>query len=90
MDKEDIKGLADKFSNKSAHEILRYFFLIYSAEGLPDTSVRKKDRIALASSLGAEDQVLTNMILTIHPNHGCSSSIQAGFIQRPMKSWIKP
>lgn len=68
MDKENFKNLADKFSNKSAHEILRYFFLIYSEEGLPGTSGRQKDRIALASSLGAEDQVLTHMVRTMHPN----------------------
>jgi len=47
--------MSTSFQDKTAEEVLRYFF----SGG--------KDRIALASSLGAEDQVLTHMVLTIEP-----------------------
>jgi len=50
-----IEILNEKFSNKSPEEVLRFFLSEY------------KHRIALASSLGAEDQVLTKMIAEIDP-----------------------
>lgn len=62
MDKDDIKRLAIDFKDKSAEEILSHFLSIYV-----DGSKERKGRIALASSLGAEDQVLTHMVLSINP-----------------------
>jgi phosphoadenosine phosphosulfate reductase len=48
-----MKALNKKFENKSPEDILSFFLEKYSG------------RIALASSLGLEDQVLTDMILKI-------------------------
>ncbi len=62
MNKENIKKLAAAFQDKTAGDVLQYFFSLYRA-----TSAAEKDRIALASSLGAEDQALTHMVLSIHP-----------------------
>jgi phosphoadenosine phosphosulfate reductase len=58
----DLGALTKEFESKSAEEILRHFLSAYSAGG------RIKDRIALASSLGAEDQALTHMVLSIKPD----------------------
>lgn len=52
---DEIKELNEKFRSESAQEILKYFV------------ERFGDKIALASSLGAEDQVLTEMLLAINP-----------------------
>jgi len=61
MKKEETASLAAQFKDRKAEDILRYF--------LPSYSVKEgKDRIALASSLGAEDQVLTHMVLDIKPD----------------------
>jgi phosphoadenosine phosphosulfate reductase len=46
----DIDGLNKKFEKASAEEVLKFFLKEY------------KGKIALSSSLGAEDQVLTDMI----------------------------
>ncbi len=62
MDKDDTRRLAIDFKDKSAEEILRHFLSVYT-----DRSRGGKDLIALASSLGAEDQALTNMVLSINP-----------------------
>lgn len=51
-----IDELNSKFNNSPAEEILEYFLSEY------------KDKIALASSLSIEDQVLTDMILKIDKN----------------------
>ncbi|MCD7973602.1 MAG: phosphoadenylyl-sulfate reductase [Candidatus Azobacteroides sp.] len=51
--KEQITLLNKQFENKSPEELLTYFLREYG------------DRIALASSLGLEDQVLTDMVLKI-------------------------
>lgn len=51
--KANIKALNDSFKNKSPQEILEYFLNEY------------KNNAALSSSLGAEDQVLTDMMLKI-------------------------
>lgn len=51
--KEQIEALNQVFEGKSAEELLRYFLPKYGKH------------IALASSLGLEDQVLTDMILKI-------------------------
>lgn len=51
--KEDIDQLNKKFEKKNPEEILTYFLYEYG------------NRIALASSLGIEDQMLTDMILKI-------------------------
>ena len=48
---EKIKELNEKFKTASAQEVLEYFLKEY------------KGKIALSSSFGAEDQVLTDMIL---------------------------
>ncbi|MCX6231577.1 MAG: phosphoadenylyl-sulfate reductase [Bacteroidetes bacterium] len=53
MNSSDISKLNQQFSNASVTEVLQYFITTY------------KDRIALASSMGAEDQVLTAMIAGI-------------------------
>jgi phosphoadenosine phosphosulfate reductase len=50
---EKIQQLNEQFSHLTAQEILEYFLNAY------------KGKIALSSSFGAEDQVLTHMILTI-------------------------
>lgn len=49
--KTKVKELNDRFKDASPEEILAYFLPEYG------------DRIALASSLGAEDQVLTDLII---------------------------
>ncbi len=50
---EKIQQLNEQFSHLTAQEILEYFLNAY------------KGKIALSSSFGAEDQVLSHMILTI-------------------------
>ena len=50
---EKIQQLNEQFSHLTAQEILEYFLNAY------------KGKIALSSSFGAEDQVLTHMILNI-------------------------
>ncbi len=55
MDKELIALLNERFRGKKTSEILGYFLSEYQG------------RIAFASSLGAEDQVLTHMIAAIDP-----------------------
>lgn len=56
MTKDRIKELNTRFDNLSPEELLAFFLNEY------------KERIALASSLGLEDQVLTDMILKIDRN----------------------
>ncbi len=56
MTKEEILELNEKFSNAEPIELLTFFLDKY------------KDKIALASSLGAEDQVLTQMVLSVSKN----------------------
>ncbi len=51
--KENIEQLNQQFEGKSPEEVLRYFLAEY------------KGKIALSSSLGLEDQVLTDMIVKI-------------------------
>jgi phosphoadenosine phosphosulfate reductase len=51
---EQIKKLNEEFQGKQPEELLKYFLEKYG------------DKIALASSLGLEDQVLTDMILKIN------------------------
>ncbi len=53
--KDKVNKLLKEFSNKSEIDLLRFFFREYGR------------RIALASSLSVEDQVLTDMILKISP-----------------------
>ncbi|MBN2173681.1 MAG: phosphoadenylyl-sulfate reductase [Bacteroidales bacterium] len=55
MNEKLVKEYNEKFGNKSAIQALEFFLKEY------------KGRIALASSLGAEDQVLTHMIVQIDP-----------------------
>ncbi len=56
MENIAIEQLNQKFVNAEAPEILRYFLETY------------KGKIGLASSMGAEDQVLTEMIAAIDPS----------------------
>ncbi|HPE55250.1 MAG TPA: phosphoadenylyl-sulfate reductase [Bacteroidales bacterium] len=51
-----IRELNDRFAESTVEEVLQYFLKEY------------KGRIAFASSLGAEDQVLTHMIREIAPD----------------------
>lgn len=55
MDKQQIAQLNEQFSKASPQDILTYFLEQHAG------------RIALASSLGAEDQVLTDMVMKIRP-----------------------
>jgi len=55
MKKEEINALNKRFSKAGIEEVLDYFLAEF------------KDRIALSSSLGAEDQVLTDMVVRIDP-----------------------
>ncbi len=50
-----IENLNERFKNSDPHEVLKYFLQEY------------KGRIALSSSLGAEDQVLTQMVVAADP-----------------------
>ncbi len=52
---EDLKSLQREFSGAKPRELLEHFMKIHGS------------RIALASSLGAEDQALTHMMLGIDP-----------------------
>lgn len=54
--KDKIESLNYRFEQKSAEEVLQFFLSEY------------QHKIALASSMGAEDQVLTGMINSIDPN----------------------
>ncbi|KUG23007.1 phosphoadenylyl-sulfate reductase / adenylyl-sulfate reductase [hydrocarbon metagenome] len=63
MQPNDIKEMISRFRDKEPDEILCHFLSVYA-----DHSAKGKDRIALASSLGAEDQVLTHMVLSIRPD----------------------
>ena len=56
MDKDLINILNERFRGRKTTEILSYFLKEY------------KGRITFASSLGAEDQVLTHMIAAIDPD----------------------
>lgn len=56
MSLEEINDLNKRFSNSTPEEILTYFISKFG------------NRIALSSSLGAEDQVLTEMVVNIDPN----------------------
>jgi phosphoadenosine phosphosulfate reductase len=75
MDRERIQGLSAVFQDKTAEDVLCYFLsphppLSPRGEGKDEIVFGKdegKERIALASSLGAEDQVLTHMVLAIDP-----------------------
>ncbi len=55
MNKESILSLQSKVAGKSTLEVLRWFLGEY------------KGKIALASSMGMEDQVLTDMVAKIDP-----------------------
>jgi len=56
MTREEIKELAVRFKNSDPKEIISYFINRFG------------DNIALSSSLGAEDQVLTEMVAGINPD----------------------
>lgn len=51
MQLKEIEELNEKFANKSPVELIRFFSELYG------------DKIALSTSLGAEDQVLTHMVM---------------------------
>ncbi len=52
----DLHGLNSKFKDSKPEEILKYFLEIHG------------DKVALSSSLGVEDQVLTHMLLGVDKN----------------------
>lgn len=54
--KKKVEGLNQRFHKQPAEEVLNYFMDVYQG------------RIALSSSLGAEDQVLTDMVMKIKPS----------------------
>ena len=56
MNLNEIKALSEKFKDKDPQEIIAYFTGLF------------KDRIALSSSMGAEDQVLTEMVISVSPD----------------------
>ena len=56
ISKKDIEALKEDFAGKEPHEIIRWGLDFFGT-----------DKIALSSSLGAEDQVLTDMIIKINP-----------------------
>lgn len=56
MNRELVGKLSADFRNAEAEDLLRHFLSTYG------------DGIALASSLGAEDQVLTHIVLSIRPD----------------------
>lgn len=62
--KDEINKLNDGFRGESAENILGYFISRYASVG---NVFGTDDRIALASSLGAEDQVLTDMVMKLRP-----------------------
>ncbi|MGD9976461.1 MAG: phosphoadenylyl-sulfate reductase [Bacteroidales bacterium] len=53
MNGDTIAGLNDRFADKSPHDVLVWFLAEY------------KGKISLSSSMGVEDQVLTDMIVKI-------------------------
>ncbi len=55
MSAEEIKKINDDLSNANAQEIIKY------------VTDKFGDKIALSSSLGAEDQVLTQMLVSVSP-----------------------
>ncbi len=55
MTKEQIEELNQQFANAKPVEVIKYFIDLY------------QDKIALSSSLGAEDQVLTQMVTSVNP-----------------------
>ena len=57
LTKEDVQKINEKFKDSTAQQLLAWFAQQYSP-----------GRIALASSLGAEDQVLTDMLMTNTPD----------------------
>jgi phosphoadenosine phosphosulfate reductase len=59
-EKNEIKEFISQFKDKTPEELLKSFLARFS--------VQPKSRIALASSLGAEDQALTHMVLRIKPD----------------------
>lgn len=56
IDKKQLIELTKKFEKASAQELLSFFISEYG------------DKVALASSLGLEDQVLTDMIYKLNPS----------------------
>ena len=56
IDKEETKKLNKDFAGKDPQEIIKWGLAFFGTE-----------KIALSSSLGAEDQVLTDMIIKINP-----------------------
>lgn len=56
MTKEQIDALNQQFKDASPVEVIAYFLDKY------------QDKIALSSSLGAEDQVLTQMVTSVQPD----------------------
>ncbi|MBN2166979.1 MAG: phosphoadenylyl-sulfate reductase [Marinilabiliaceae bacterium] len=56
MQKEEIAALNEQFLHTDPREVILYFTKLFGS------------KIALSSSMGAEDQVLTQMIISLSPN----------------------
>ncbi len=72
----DITNLNERFKNSSAQEILKYFLKEYG------------DKAALSSSFGAEDQVITDMLLRLEKKQIYLHLIQRGFIHKHIVLWM--
>jgi phosphoadenosine phosphosulfate reductase len=64
MNRDDVSRLARELKDAGAPELLRFFIEKYAPKS---GAAGGKDRIALATALGAEGQVLTHMIMNIRP-----------------------
>jgi len=60
--------MRDYIMKEKVGDLLSTFIKSTPEQILPDFIINYMDKIALASSLGPEDQVLTDMILKINPN----------------------
>ncbi len=68
MKREDIDFHYGSLQKKEAEEILRHFLFAEHSSDLTTPGGTGRNLIALASSLGAEDQALTHMVLSIRPD----------------------
>ena len=68
MNAEGLKDVRERLQGKCAEDVLSESFSIFESKATADGSHPGKVPIALASSLGAEDQVLTHMVLSLNPD----------------------
>jgi len=75
----DLEKLNKEYSDKSPEDIVRF---VVENIGI--------EKVALASSLSIEDQVLTDILLKINPKARCFSLILEDIFSKPMTLWKKP